>query len=191
MSTLTDTARIIKATVPMPTVARMYGYEPNHAGMIICPFHADKTPSLKVYPQAGRGFYCFGCGAKSSVIDFVMMMERVDFSGAVRMLAGEIGLPVDDSRNATSETSLRIALELRKRMDGINALQREHDAIHAEYIRLTSILHEAAPSDPDDPTSSEWEYAIKNIARVEYEMQRAEDRLNEARNERPKLHKII
>ena len=32
-------------------------------------FHEDRTPSLHVYPEPGRGWYCYGCGRGGSVYD--------------------------------------------------------------------------------------------------------------------------
>ncbi|MDE7399049.1 MAG: hypothetical protein K2N06_05920 [Oscillospiraceae bacterium] len=52
----------IKSRLAMPEVARFYGLEVNRAGMACCPFHDDKSPSLKVYDDH---FYCFG-GAKQT-----------------------------------------------------------------------------------------------------------------------------
>ena len=34
--------------------------------MACCPFHNDKTPSMKL----DRRYHCFGCGADGDVIDF-------------------------------------------------------------------------------------------------------------------------
>ena len=69
------TAEIIKQSLSMQEVAEKYGFYPNRAGFIQCPFHTgDHTASLKVYPEKGGGFYCFGCKAHGSVIDFVMRL---------------------------------------------------------------------------------------------------------------------
>ncbi len=35
-----------------------------------CPFHDDTTPSLHVYEEPSRGWYCFGCRRGGSVYDF-------------------------------------------------------------------------------------------------------------------------
>ena len=48
----------IKRTVPPIEAATRYGLVKH--GFMRCPFHADKTPSLKLY---GDHFHCFGCGA--------------------------------------------------------------------------------------------------------------------------------
>ena len=76
----------IKREHPMPEVVRRYGIEINRAGFCRCPFHTEKTASMKIYAQS---FYCFGCGAGGDVIDFVRLYERCDFKTAFRMLGGE------------------------------------------------------------------------------------------------------
>lgn len=76
----------IKRDHPMPEVVRQYGIEINRSGFCRCPFHNERTASMKIYAQ---GFYCFGCGAGGDVIDFVRLYERCDFKTAFRMLGGE------------------------------------------------------------------------------------------------------
>lgn len=76
----------IKRNHPMPEVVRQYGIEINRAGFCRCPFHTEKTASMKIYAQS---FYCFGCGAGGDVIDFVRLYEQCDFKTAFRMLGGE------------------------------------------------------------------------------------------------------
>lgn len=76
----------IKRDHPMPEVVRQYGIEINRSGFCRCPFHNERTASMKIYAQS---FYCFGCGAGGDVIDFVRLCERCDFKTAFRMLDGE------------------------------------------------------------------------------------------------------
>lgn len=59
----------------------------------LCPFHNEKTPSFTVSEAKGF-YYCFGCGAKGSAIDFVMQTEGVAFPEAVERLAAEAGMEV-------------------------------------------------------------------------------------------------
>ena len=63
--------------------------------MACCPFHQEKTPSFSVSPSKGI-FYCFGCGQKGGVINFVMELERVTFPEAVRIVAGKAGVPLPE-----------------------------------------------------------------------------------------------
>ena len=75
-----------------------------------CPFHNEKTPSFSVDAEA-QLYYCFGCHKGGTVIQFVMEMERMEFSEAVKYLAERVhmALPEDDGSSAGSrrDDSLR------------------------------------------------------------------------------------
>lgn len=62
----------------------------------LCPFHADKRPSLKV--NLGRKvFQCFGCGAKGNVLEFVRLKEglsETELRATARKLAEICSLPL-------------------------------------------------------------------------------------------------
>jgi DNA primase catalytic core len=53
-----------------------------------CPFHEDKTPSFSVNVSKNL-FVCFGCGAKGSVVDFVMKSQGISFRHAVEVLRSD------------------------------------------------------------------------------------------------------
>ena len=48
----------VKDAVPTIVAAEHYGIEVKRNGMACCPFHDDRTPSMKV----DKRFHCFGCG---------------------------------------------------------------------------------------------------------------------------------
>ena len=56
-----------------------------------CPFHAENTPSFKVYPgkRHPQRFYCHGCGVQGDVIEFVQEWDGVEFPEACQILGGE------------------------------------------------------------------------------------------------------
>ena len=56
----------VKQSVTTRQAAEHYGIHVNRNGMACCPFHNDKTPSMKL----DRRYHCFGCGADGDVIDF-------------------------------------------------------------------------------------------------------------------------
>ena len=66
-----------------------------------CPFHHEKTASFFVSPERG-GFYCFGCGAKGDIFNFVGQMEGTDFKGALTTLADRAGVKLERFRNVRS-----------------------------------------------------------------------------------------
>ncbi|MDX6568500.1 MAG: primase [Gaiellales bacterium] len=71
-----------------------------------CPFHEERSPSFSV--NAGKKlYYCFGCGAKGDVIDFVRQTEAVDYVGAIEWLAGRYGLELEYEEASPAEEARR------------------------------------------------------------------------------------
>lgn len=63
----------------------------------VCPFHTEKTASCNINVN-DQYFYCFGCHAGGDVINFIRMIENLDYVEAVKFLAERSGisLPEDD-----------------------------------------------------------------------------------------------
>ncbi len=57
----------------------------------LCPFHNEKTPSFFVNPD-NNFYHCFGCGAGGDVINFVMEIENITFTEAIKILAEKAGI---------------------------------------------------------------------------------------------------
>lgn len=51
----------------------------------LCPFHADKHPSLTVNPTRNL-YHCFACGAGGDAITFVQQIEKCSFNEALEKL---------------------------------------------------------------------------------------------------------
>ena len=68
----------------------------------LCPFHDEKTPSFVVSPEK-QIFHCFGCGASGNVINFVQKIENISFIEAVKMLAKEAGVPLEEKEDKGTE----------------------------------------------------------------------------------------
>ena len=54
----------------------------NKFGQAVCPFHADKDPSMKYYPKSNT-VYCFGCGRSWDTIQFVREFYGLSFTEAI------------------------------------------------------------------------------------------------------------
>jgi DNA primase len=67
-----------------------------------CPFHQEKSASFHVDDRKGY-YYCFGCHAKGDAISFVRETENVDFMEAVKILAGEAGMPMPERDPAAQQ----------------------------------------------------------------------------------------
>lgn len=59
--------------------------------MVSCPFHNDRTPSMKV----DNRFHCFGCGADGDVIDFVSRIFGISSLEAAQKIASDFGISYD------------------------------------------------------------------------------------------------
>ena len=80
------------------------GYELKREGkdyVLCCPFHDEKTPSLKITPENNL-FHCFGCGVGGSVIDWVMKTQGVSFRHAVELLKKDTSLVAEPSAEKQS-----------------------------------------------------------------------------------------
>jgi DNA primase len=72
--------REIKSRLSILEVLNHYGLKPNGNKMLCCPFHADKTPSMQVYPETNTVF-CFSGNCKLhsraiDQIDFILHKEN-------------------------------------------------------------------------------------------------------------------
>lgn len=66
----------------------------------LCPFHADHTPSMRVYPDR-QSFRCWACQTGGDCFEFVMRRENVSFREALELLAdrARIDLPKSFDKN--------------------------------------------------------------------------------------------
>ncbi|WP_018292034.1 DNA primase [Verrucomicrobium sp. 3C] len=78
-----DIVEVIGNYVPLKRAGSKY--------KALSPFNSERTPSFFVDPQK-QLFKCFSSGYGGTVFDFVMQYERLDFLGALRLLAEKAGM---------------------------------------------------------------------------------------------------
>lgn len=83
----------VKESVTIQQAVEYCGIQVNRKGLAMCPFHQDKNPSLKIYPN-GKGFYCFACGTGGDQIKFVSRYHDVSNYEAAKQLAAAYGIPM-------------------------------------------------------------------------------------------------
>lgn len=88
-----DLYRKVKEGVDISQVAEYFGFPPNAKGLSLCPFHQDKKPSMKLYPN-GKGFYCFSCGTGGDQIKLAALYLGVSNTEAAEELAAAFQIPV-------------------------------------------------------------------------------------------------
>lgn len=117
--TLDNVFSEIKYRLSMPEVARFYGLEMNRAGMACCPFHDDKSPSLKVYDDH---FYYFGCGATGDQTGFVAKLFGLRQIDAAKKISEDFGLRLFDREFAAPiKMAVNPKYEMQKWLDGLAA----------------------------------------------------------------------
>lgn len=58
----------------------------------LCPFHADRHPSMQVYRD---GYHCFVCGAHGDAIDLIQHVKRCTRKEAAQIVAGIAGCTIE------------------------------------------------------------------------------------------------
>lgn len=81
----------IKEHLTTRQVVEYYGLKVRRNGMVCCPFHDDKHPSMKI----DTGYYCFGCGAHGDAIGYVAQMFGLSQYNAACKLIEEFSLPIE------------------------------------------------------------------------------------------------
>lgn len=126
----------------MPQAARYYGYTPNRAGYIKCPFHGEKTASLKIKE---RSFRCYGCGKSGTVIDFVSFLYGIPFVSACVRLNADFGLGLSTDRPDPEEATRlrRMRREAEERDRAKEAAQLEREESWWQVFSIYDYLREA------------------------------------------------
>lgn len=176
-----DLARRIRQLVPAREAAERYGFTPNRAGYICCPFHGERTPSLKLYPDGG--WHCFGCGKGGSSIDFVMALFDIDFRQAVVRLNMDFSIDLTNGRPLPLVRSA--ILEERRREQKCRAdLEAEVDRLTKEHYRLHQNRQLYAPDAPSTDFHPLFVEAVKKLPEVQYQLDELNNELRKMEYER-------
>lgn len=134
----TDLVQLVGQTVALVRRGR------KHVGL--CPFHQEKTPSFNVDAQRGM-YYCFGCKASGTAIDFVMQRDRVEFIEALRHLADRAGLTMptrsgDEPAKRSQRQALFEAIAAATTFFENQLLQTQGGAAALSYLRSRGFTDE-------------------------------------------------
>ena len=82
----------VKTTVTPRMAAEHFGLNVSRNGMVCCPFHDDRHPSMKLYEDH---YHCFGCQANGDVIAFTSKLFGITPLEAAQKLAADFGIRED------------------------------------------------------------------------------------------------
>ena len=150
----------IKMVVSVKEAAEYYGLEVNRGNMVCCPFHNDRTPSMKLNEDY---FYCFGCGAHGDVIDLVARLFNLSSYDAAKKLAYDFGIDPDKPPAAAALRKPKYPL----------AKAFQNETLHCQRI-LCDYLHllahwkvQYAPKTPDDTLDDHFVEACQMLDYIE------------------------
>ena len=134
-------------------VGKRLGLRPNRMGFCNCPVHGEKTGSMKLYAEPGRGWYCFGCHHGGDVIKLTRIALKCDFKGAVEWLNSEysLGIVFDQSPSEREETRKRMyqaRMAREKREEAIRTADDLRTIADAMAVRCQRVMDETMPKDP-------------------------------------------
>lgn len=90
----------VKAAVDITTAAEYYGLNVRK-DTALCPFHNEKTGSLKLYHDH---FYCFGCGEHGDVIKLTGKLLGLSPIDSARRLAADFNVIIHDDFKPGEQT---------------------------------------------------------------------------------------
>ena len=170
-----DAAALIRKRVEMEQIAEMYlTGEEVRRGFVRCPFHGEKTGSLKLYEDS---YYCFGCHAHGDAVDFVGRLLHLPPTEAAKRINRDfsLGLPLDDGE----QMPMRERLELMRRSEAAararaaereecRARERAYSDAADECARLEVLMRDHEPVDRDAPFPAEWVEAARRVDQARY-----------------------
>lgn len=137
----------VKQSVTTRQAAEAYGMRVNRNGMCVCPFHDDRTPSVKV----DRRFHCFGCQADGDVIDFTAKLFNMNSKGVAVKLAADFGILYDVNGSRTARAR---AAPVRPRLSLAQQAQQDEDRCFRAYCDYLHLLEgwktEHRPRTPEE-----------------------------------------
>ena len=144
----------VKAAVTPRMAAERYGLPIQQGSMTRCPFHADRTPSMKLNEDY---FYCFGCGATGEVIDLAARLFDLSKYEAVQKLAADFGI---------SGEKPSVLAKLKRGKTQAEAERHCFRVLRDYFGILQDWKEHCAPQSPEDPIDPRYAEACHMLERI-------------------------
>ena len=150
----------VKQSVTTRQAAERYGIRVERNGMCRCPFHEDRTPSMKL----DRRYYCFGCGATGDVIGFVSRLRGIGSKEAAILLAHDFSISYEVGADKKSKPQQQNTDE-----QNYQHMERYCFRVLLDYYRLLCRWKEDyAPQTPEDGYHPRFVEALQKLSLIEY-----------------------
>ena len=139
--------------------------------LALCPFHNEKTPSFNVDSQK-QFFYCFGCRASGTALNFIMRLDGLDFIDAVKYLAEQQGLqvPQTDSRTSNQDGRYTYLADILDEATHRYRQYLEENPTASTYVKKRNISTEVVDEMRLGYAPAAWN-TIENILKDKYSKQ--------------------
>ena len=156
----------IKKQVSTREVAEHYGYKVSRNGMMRCPFHDDRNPSMKV----DKNFICFGCQEKGDVIRFASKLFGLPPHDAAGKLIEDMGLTVFAENRPEVQPGIRqkAKRERTEKQQFERAVNRVYNVFCDYFHLLNRWAEEHAPRSPTEDPHPLFVEAMHKRDYVEY-----------------------
>lgn len=180
----------IRARVSCLEAGRYYGADVKRSGFICCPFHNERTPSLKLY-DGDRGFYCYGCGKGGDVIELASGLLNLSRVQAAEQLNRDFSLGLSFGKD-------RETAEQRRQREEQQAMRERYrqycawlDMARYKLTRLHYLGWQSKDIAPE-ALSEESAQAVRDLPTCEYYLDTLEDgKIGEIEIIRPGIERMI
>ena len=150
----------VKQSVTTRQAAEYYQLRVDRKGLVACPFHNDRTPSMKVDAR----FHCFGCGADGDVIDFTARLHGLDVKAAAEKLAADFHIPYEETgRKQKPKRPVRSEEQLYRQLE-----ERCFRVLSNYLLLLRQWETEYAPQPEDETWHPLFAEALQRKEHIEY-----------------------
>ena len=152
---------VVKENVTARQAAEAYSLKVGRTGMACCPFHSDKSPSMKLDER----YYCFGCGATGDAVDLTAKLFGIGLREAAVKLAEDFGLNYDSRQKPSVRPRIREPTPEQK-------YQKEENHCYKVLTDYFHLLREwekkYAPKQPDEEWNPLFAEALHRKNYIEY-----------------------
>lgn len=155
-----DVVRQIKEKVSIRDFIESTGAHIDRKGFCCCPFHGEKTASLKIYDKT-NSWYCFGCNRGGDVITFAKGYYKVSFQETVKILMDQYGIERGKERDLKS-TVYKVVDQInrQRRMRQLEQLENEYWIVYEKWLDSDRKSVDLAPKAIWDDFSKEFSEAV-------------------------------